>query len=57
MPQPMSGPIAMPKSIAVAREATDRVPFCPARADSNVYNVVPQIKNISIKGIKTIGLE
>ena len=48
---PMIGPTDIPKSVAVAYEATDRGPPCPAWVERSVISAVEQMKNKIIKKI------
>lgn len=51
----MRGPTEAPRSIAVANDATDRVPLWPAWLESKVHKVVPQAKKVRTKMANVTG--
>ena len=55
MPQLKRGPTEEPRSTAVAKDATDRVPLWPAWLEIKVHKVVPQAKKIRTKMINMTG--
>jgi len=52
---PMMGPTDIPRSVAVAYEATARGPRCPACIERSVISAVEQMKNKITKKINGIG--